>query len=335
MKVLVTGGCGFIGSNFIHLLLAETDYKIFNLDCLTYAAHPGNLAGLENNPRYAFLKADICNTELVHEYLQQQQIDAIVHFAAESHVDRSIENASDFVRTNVLGTQSLIDAARKTKLKRFVHVSTDEVYGSLQHNDAAFSETTPLHPNSPYSASKAASDMLVLAAHHTSDFPALITRCSNNYGPRQFPEKLIPLVLHRALERQSIPVYGNGTNIRDWIYVEDHCKGILDVLNSGKLGEVYNFGGAAEHNNLDVVKTLLKLTNRSEDLITFVTDRPGHDFRYAINFSKATLELGWKPATHFESGLQKTVDWYFEHQEWVKHATGEHYQHYYQQHYGK
>ncbi len=334
MKILVTGGSGFIGSNLVQMLLQNTTDSVVNLDLLTYAAHPLNLAGVQNHPRYVFVRGNICDRDLLTKIVKDHGIEAIIHTAAESHVDRSIHDATAFIQTNVLGTQTLLDVARKNGVKKFVHVSTDEVYGSLSPSDPAFTETTPLHPNSPYSASKAASDFLALAAYHTHGFPVVITRCSNNYGPRQFPEKLIPLVILRAQAGQSIPVYGNGLNVRDWIFVNDHCRGIVAALQQGQPGEVYNFGGASELNNLAVVKTILKLLQKGEDLITYVKDRPGHDWRYAIDFQKAKSELGWQPAVNFTDGIRQTLDWYASHGEWVKLAQSESFQDYYQKQYG-
>lgn len=320
MLYMVTGGCGFIGSNFVRLLLAERpDADVVNLDKLTYAGNPANLADLppEQAARYRFVRGDIADAALVAELLARRTPDAIVHFAAESHVDRSIADATPFVTTNVLGTQVLLDAARQAGVPRFVHVSTDEVYGSLGAA-GAFREDTPLAPNSPYSASKAASDLLVRAAHVTFGQNTVITRCSNNYGPYQFPEKLIPLMIDRARKGESLPVYGNGANVRDWIHVEDHCRGVLLALEKGRPGGVYNFGGASERANIDVVRALLRLLDRPESLIRFVKDRPGHDQRYAMDFSLAQRELGFAPSRSFEQGLADTVAWYESHREWVE-----------------
>ncbi len=320
MSLLITGGCGFIGSNFIRLVLAERpDTRVVNLDKLTYAGNPANLADLppDRAARYSFVKGDIADAPFVGELFATRSFDAVVHFAAESHVDRSIADASPFVVTNVMGTQVLLDAARRAGVPRFVHVSTDEVYGSLGA-EGAFREDTPLAPNSPYSASKAASDLLVRAAHVTFGQDTVVTRCSNNYGPYQFPEKLIPLMISRARKGEALPVYGTGANIRDWIHVEDHCRGVLLALEKGRPGGVYNFGGASERTNLDVVRAVLRLVNRPESLIRFVKDRPGHDARYAMDFSLAARELGFAPVRSFEQGLADTVAWYESHGEWVE-----------------
>lgn len=321
MHLLVTGGCGFIGSNFIRLALKDSKYKIINLDKLTYAGNLANFADLHNTPaftaNYSLVHGDIGNRELVSHILKNNSITAIVNFAAESHVDRSISDATPFIQTNIQGTQVLLDAARAAKIDRFVQVSTDEVYGSLGP-EGRFKETTPLAPNSPYSASKAAADLLVRACHETYGMNTVITRCSNNYGPYQFPEKLIPLMIMRALSDEPLPVYGDGQQVRDWIHVEDHCQGIFLALEKGQAGAVYNFGGAAEHPNLHVVKTILKALNKPESLIRYVTDRPGHDRRYAMDFTVAAKELGYAPAWEFTTGLQATVDWYLSHQNWVQ-----------------
>lgn len=318
--LLVTGGCGFIGSNFIRLVLAERPQTaIINLDKLTYAGNLANLADLppDQARRHTFVKGDIADRALVTELLTRNAFDAVVHFAAESHVDRSITDATPFVTTNVLGTQVLLDAARQAGVPRFVHVSTDEVYGSLGEQ-GAFREDTPIAPNSPYSASKAASDLLVRAAHVTFGQNTVITRCSNNYGPYQFPEKLIPLMIGRARRGEPLPVYGTGANVRDWIHVEDHCRGVLLALEKGRSGAVYNFGGASERANIDVVRALLRLLDQPESLIRFVKDRPGHDLRYAMDFSLAQRELGFVPAKTFEQGLAETVAWYQTHAAWVE-----------------
>ena len=320
MRVLITGGMGFIGSNFLRLLLAERpEWEVWNFDALTYAGNPENLADLapsaEAEGRYRFVRGDIVDEEAVSR-LMAEGFTAVVNFAAESHVDRSIQSSAPFVRTNVLGTQVLLDAARRAGISRFVQVSTDEVYGDLSAADPAFSETTPLTPSSPYSATKAAADHLVLAYHRTHGLDAVITRCSNNYGPYQFPEKLIPLMIVNALAGKRLPVYGSGQNVRDWIHVEDHCRGVLAVLDGGKAGEVYNLGGASERKNLDVVSEIVRLVGASDDLIEFVTDRPGHDRRYAIDFSRAERELGWRPTRSFEAGLDETVRWYLENRDW-------------------
>lgn len=319
MQLLVTGGCGFIGTNFIRYILNEfQDALIVNLDKLTYAGNPANLADIQTTTQqYIFIHGDIGNTALVHHIIQTYSFDAIINFAAESHVDRSITDATPFITTNVLGTQILLDAARLLSIPKFIHISTDEVYGTLGA-EGTFSETTPLAPNSPYSASKASADMLVRAAHNTYGMDTIITRCSNNYGPYQFPEKLIPLMIHRALIDEPLPIYGDGMQIRDWIHVDDHCRGILLALQKGKPGAVYNFGGSAEQTNLSVVKEILTLLNKPENLIRYVQDRPGHDRRYAMNFSKAQKELGYYPQKNFKEGLTSTVAWYLSHSEWVK-----------------
>jgi len=337
MRLLVTGGCGFIGSNFIRLVLGERpDWVIVNLDKLTYAGNLANLADLpaEQARRHTFVKGDICDRDTVSGLLTRDAFDAVVHFAAESHVDRSIHDATPFIMTNVLGTQTLLDAARLTAVPRFVHVSTDEVYGSLGE-EGVFREDTPLAPNSPYSASKAGSDLLVRAAHETFGQHTVITRCSNNYGPYQFPEKLIPLMIGRALRHEPLPVYGSGANVRDWIHVEDHCRGVLLSLEKGRPGAVYNFGGASERANLDVVKTLLRLLERPESLIRFVKDRPGHDLRYAMDFSLARQELGFEPSRTFEQGLAATVEWYLSRQDWVRQVESGEYRDFEQHWYGE
>jgi dTDP-glucose 4,6-dehydratase len=344
MKVaLVTGGLGFIGSNFIRLLFEQTRCeKVINLDKQTYAGNPENLSNFESVSRYVFCKGDICNGELVSNLLSEHQPDAVVNFAAESHVDRSIDGPEPFVQTNVVGTLRLLEAFkvyynsqgedRKSSL-RFLHVSTDEVYGSLKPEDPAFCETTSYAPNSPYSASKASADHLVRAYHHTFGLPVLTTNCSNNYGPYQFPEKLIPLMILNACEGKNLPIYGDGSNIRDWLHVEDHCSGILSVLQQGRVGETYCIGGASEKTNMEVIDTLCNILDRQHpssaphnQLKTFVTDRPGHDHRYAIDFSKIKNELGWQPSYSFEEGMEQTVQWYLNHQEWCENVTSGKYQ---------
>lgn len=332
-KVLVTGGAGFIGSNFLHYVLAHRDYDLCNLDALTYAGNLENLRSIEDDERYRFFKADIADAEAVDETLRQAKPDCIVHLAAESHVDRSVQDARPFVTTNLLGTQVLIDAAMRHGVERFVHVSTDEVYGSLGP-EGRFSEDSPIQPNSPYSASKAGSDFLVRAAHHTHGFDTRITRCSNNYGPYQFPEKLIPLMVANAMDGEPLPVYGDGQNVRDWIHVEDHCRGILTVLEDGVAGEVYNLGGNAERSNIDVVRRLLELVGKGEELIRFVKDRPGHDQRYAIDGAKVERELGFTPNWTFEDGLAATVQWYRDNAEWTARVRSGAYQGYYEEQYG-
>lgn len=333
MKYLVTGGCGFIGSEFIRQGLDRDGVEIVNVDLLTYAGNPENLAGLEDHPRYKFVRADIADVAAMGELIDSS-FDAIINFAAESHVDRSIEDASAFLRTNVSGTQVLLDNARRAGVKRFVQVSTDEVYGSLGP-DGLFYETTPLSPRSPYSASKAAADHLVMAAHHTHNMDTVITRCSNNYGPFQFPEKLIPLTILNALGGREIPVYGDGLYVRDWIHVEDHSAGVWASLEKGQSGLVYNFGGDAERPNLEVVQLILEYTGASPDLIRHVTDRKGHDRRYAMDFSRAKADLGWTPKVKFETGLRDTVQWYTANRGWVENVTSGAYQDYYRRMYGK
>ncbi len=329
MNILVTGGAGFIGSNFVrHMLAAHSDYRIINLDKLTYAGNLENLTEIEKDPRYAFEHGDICDRSRVQMCVVRYEIDAIVHFAAESHVDRSIMGAAEFVRTNAVGTQVLLDVAREMKIRRFVQVSTDEVYGSLG-TEGAFTETTPLHPNSPYSASKASADMLALAYHHTFGFPVVITRCSNNYGPYQFPEKLIPLMIANALADKPLPVYGDGMNVRDWLHVSDHCRAIDRVLHDGTTGEVYNIGGNNEKPNLEIIRLILRHLNKPESLITFVKDRPGHDRRYAIDATHIRKTLGWTPSYTFERGIAETIDWYVEHAEWWKRIVSGEYMKYY------
>lgn len=313
--LLVTGGCGFIGSNFVRHVLADEAVRVVNLDALTYAGNPANLAGLEKHTRYSFLKGDITDRECVRQAMRG--VNAVIHFAAESHVDRSIQDSGPFVRTNVIGTQVLLDAAREFNVSKFVHVSTDEVYGSLGPT-GYFTETTPLSPNSPYSASKAGSDLLVQAYHHTFGLPVVITRCSNNYGPYQFPEKLIPLFICNLMADESVPVYGDGQQVRDWIHVRDHCAAVEAVWRKGRPGEVYNVGGRAERANLDLTHRLLDLLGKPRSLIRHVTDRLGHDRRYAIDSSKIENELDWRPAVSFEDGLAETVRWYQENQEWVR-----------------
>ncbi len=327
--LLVTGGLGFIGSNFVRLLIGETQYNVINVDKITYAGNPANLVELETNARYKFYRSDIADFESMKKIFAKEKVDYIVNFAAESHVDRSIENPRLFLETNILGVQVLLDCARKFGVKKFLQVSTDEVYGSLSFTDPAFTEDLILQPNSPYSASKAAADLLVRAYHHTFGVYTVITRCSNNYGPYQFPEKLIPLMINNALADKQLPVYGDGKNIRDWIYVEDHCRGILAALERGKTGEIYNFGGNAEIANLALVKILLANLDKPERLITFVKDRPGHDLRYAMNFAKAKAELNWQPRYNFQAGMKKTVQWYQDNKKWLQQVASGEYQKYY------
>ena len=332
-KLLVTGGCGFIGSNFIRQMLAtDAAVSVVNFDALTYAGNLANLADVAGNPRYTFIKGDISNRDEVRAALNSGITD-VIHFAAESHVDRSIQDSGPFVRTNVIGTQILLDAVREFKVGKYVHVSTDEVYGSLGPT-GAFTETTPLDPSSPYSASKAGSDMLVKAYQHTFGMHAVITRCSNNYGPYQFPEKLIPLFVTNLLNDQQVPVYGDGMQIRDWIHVLDHCSGVEAAWRRGRSGEVYNFGGRCEKANLHLTLLLLELLGKPKSLIKYVQDRPGHDRRYAIDCTKAETELGWSPKITFEHGLQGTIDWYKANAEWVANIKNNDYLSYYERQYG-
>ncbi|ANA79724.1 dTDP-glucose 4,6-dehydratase [Paenibacillus glucanolyticus] len=334
MKLLVTGGAGFIGSNFILYMIQQyPDYQIINMDALTYAGNLENLKSVQHHPNYSFVQADIADKPAV-DAIFQQGIDVVVNFAAESHVDRSILEPEIFVNTNVMGTQVLLDAAKKYGVTKFVQVSTDEVYGSLG-DTGLFSETTPLAPNSPYSASKAGGDLLVRAYHETFGLPVNITRCSNNYGPYQFPEKLIPLIISRALNDESLPVYGDGLNIRDWLYVEDHCSAIDLVIHQGKIGEVYNIGGNNERTNLHIVKTILEELGKPESLITYVADRPGHDRRYGIDPTKIMNELGWKPKHNFETGIKETIQWYLNHKDWWTRIQSGAYRDYMTQQYGK
>jgi dTDP-glucose 4,6-dehydratase len=332
--ILVTGGAGFIGSNFVIDWLASQDEPVINLDKLTYAGNPDNFSSLDGDPRHHFVKGDICDRDLLNQLMAQYKPRAIVHFAAESHVDRSIHGPGEFIKTNVDGTFSLLEAARahsaglsetERTAFRFLHVSTDEVFGTLNPGDAPFSETTPYAPNSPYSASKAASDHLVRAWHHTYGLSVLTSNCSNNYGPLQFPEKLVPLIIANALAGKSLPIYGDGQQVRDWLYVGDHCSAIRRILTDGKPGETYNIGGWNEKANIDVVHTLCDLLDELSpakksyrEQITYVTDRPGHDRRYAIDARKTERELGWRPAETFETGMRKTVQWYLANQEWVR-----------------
>jgi len=332
--VLVTGGAGFIGSNFVrHLLASDAEVCIVNFDCLTYAGNLANLADVEGNPRYRFVKGDVTERDQVRAAMRLGITD-VIHCAAESHVDRSIQDSGPFVRTNVLGTQVLLDAAREFGVAKFVQVSTDEVYGSLGET-GLFTESTPLHPNSPYSASKAAGDLLVMAYQHTFGLNAVVTRCSNNYGPFQFPEKLIPLFVSNLLNDEPVPVYGDGMQVRDWIHVHDHCRGVEAAWRHGKSGEVYNFGGQCEMPNLELTKLILKLLGKPETLIRYVKDRPGHDRRYAIDCAKAGRELGWRPQMHFARGLAETIDWYRANAAWVVAIRNKDYLGYYEKQYGK
>ena len=330
--MLVTGGCGFIGSNFIRYMVANYDFKVINVDKLTYAGNLENVADISENSNYEFVKGDIADTSLI-ESLASRGIDVIVNFAAESHVDRSIEDSRIFIETNVLGTQVLLEAARKYGVSRFVQISTDEVYGSLGPQ-GSFTETSPLTPNSPYSASKAAADLLARAYHKTYGMDTVITRCSNNYGPYQFPEKLIPLMISNALEEKPLPVYGDGMNVRDWIYVEDHCRAIDVIIQRARSGEVYNIGANNELPNIGIVKMILKRLKKPESLITFVEDRPGHDRRYAIDSTKLRNELGWDVTYVFEDGIDRTIRWYVENRGWWGKIKSGEYLRYYERMYG-
>jgi dTDP-glucose 4,6-dehydratase len=334
MRLLVTGGAGFIGSNFVHHILnTYPNYEVINLDALTYAGNLENLKELENNPRHKFVKGDICDAQLVDQLAKE--VDIIVHFAAESHVDRSIIDSAAFVRTNVIGTHTLLEAARKAGNKRFHHVSTDEVFGSLSAADPAFNENTPYDPRSPYSASKAGSDHLVRAYFHTHGLPVTISNCSNNYGPYHFPEKLIPLVITNLIEGKKIPVYGDGLNVRDWLHVEDHCRAIDMIIHGGKIGETYCIGGNGEKTNMEIVKTILHLLCRDESWIEYVEDRKGHDKRYAIDFSKIKNELGYEPQVSFEEGMASTVAWFQNNEAWWKNIKSGAYEKYYAKQYQK
>ena len=354
---LVTGGAGFIGSNYIHYMFRKygDSIRIINVDCLTYAGNLENLKSVENRENYTFINANICDSEAIGKIFAENEIDRVVHFAAESHVDRSIKDPEIFVKTNVLGTLVMLNAAKAAweledgsfkADKKFLHVSTDEVYGSLEEEGTFFYETTPLDPHSPYSASKASSDMLVKSYIDTYHFPANITNCSNNYGPYQFPEKLIPLIINNALQGNKLPVYGDGKNVRDWLYVDDHAKAIDMVQEKGRIGERYNIGGHNEKQNIDIIHIILRTLqemlseddprkkNVREDLITYVEDRKGHDRRYAIAPDKIKEEIGWYPETMFEEGIKKTIAWFFENEEWMKHVTSGDYQKYYEDMYG-
>lgn len=352
-NLLITGGSGFIGANFVRLVLNSIpDCRIINLDKLTYAGNPANLADIEKDPRYRFVQGDICNRELLDRIFLEEQIDTVVHFAAESHVDRSISGPGEFIQTNIIGTFTLLEAARTAWLasshhaphtSRFLHVSTDEVYGSLSET-GYFTEQTPYDPRSPYSASKASSDHLASAYFHTYGLPVLITNCSNNYGPFQFPEKLIPLIVSNALEGKELPVYGDGKNIRDWLYVVDHCSAILAVLQKGTIGETYNIGGNSEKQNIEVVTTICDVLDEKvgklqsgaprRNLIRFVKDRPGHDRRYAIDATKIKEELSWQPSVKFEEGIRQTIDWYLHNSDWVTSVRDGSYREYYEKMYG-
>ena len=336
MKILVTGAAGFIGTNFVYYELENyPNDEIVALDLLTYAGNLKNLDGCKDNKNFKFVKMDITNREAIDTLFEDEKFDIVVNFAAESHVDRSIENPEVFLKTNILGTQVLMDVSLKHGVKRYHQVSTDEVYGDLplDRPDLFFTETTPLHTSSPYSASKAAADLLVMAYHRTFGLNMTITRCSNNYGPYQFPEKLIPLMINNARHDKSLPVYGEGLNVRDWLHVYDHCAGIDLVMRNGKNGEVYNIGGHNERQNIEVVKTILRELDKPESLITYVTDRKGHDLRYAIDPTKIETELGWKPKYNFESGIKETIGWYMNNQEWMDDVTSGDYLKYYEEMY--
>ena len=337
MTIIVTGGAGFIGSNFIfHMLAAHPGDRIVCLDKLTYAGNLSTLKSVTDKPNFRFVKADICDREAVFSLFEEEKPDVVVNFAAESHVDRSIEDPGIFLKTNILGTQVLMDACRKYGIKRFHQVGTDEVYGDLplDRPDLFFTEQTPLHTSSPYSASKASADLLVMAYHRTFGLPVTISRCSNNYGPYQFPEKLIPLMIANALADKPLPVYGEGLNVRDWLYVEDHCKAIDLILQKGRAGEVYNIGGHNEMRNIDIVKLICKELGKPESLITYVTDRKGHDMRYAIDPNKIHSELGWLPETMFAEGIKKTIRWYLDNKDWWEEIVSGEYQKYYEKMYG-
>lgn len=338
MTIIVTGGAGFIGSNFIfHMLREYPDYRIVCLDKLTYAGNLSTLVPVMDNPNFRFVKADICDREAVDKLFEEEHPDIVVNFAAESHVDRSIEDPGIFLQTNIIGTSVLMDACRKYGIQRYHQVSTDEVYGDLplDRPELFFTEETPIHTSSPYSSSKAAADLLVLAYHRTYGLPVTISRCSNNYGPYHFPEKLIPLMISRALADESLPVYGTGENVRDWLHVSDHCEAIDLIIHNGRVGEVYNVGGHNERTNLEVVKTILKALHKPESLIKFVTDRPGHDRRYAIDPTKLETELGWKPKYNFDTGIQQTIQWYLDNEDWWKHILSGEYSNYFDNMYGK
>ena len=332
MKVLVTGGAGFIGGNFVHHMVNKyPDYQIVNLDLLTYAGNLETLKPVEDKPNYKFVKGDIADEAFIMDLFEKEKFDVVVNFAAESHVDRSIEDPGIFVQTNVMGTRVLLDASRKFGVKRYHQVSTDEVYGDLplDRPDLFFTENTPIHTSSPYSASKASADLFVLAYHRTFGTPVTVSRCSNNDVPYHFPEKLIPLMISRALADEELPVYGNGENVRDWLHVSDHCEAIDLIIHKGKVGEVYNIGGHNERTNLHVVQTILKALDKPESLIKYVKDRPGHDRRYAIDPTKIETELGWKPKYNFDTGIAQTIQWYLDNEDWWKHIISGEYQNYF------
>jgi dTDP-glucose 4,6-dehydratase len=333
MKLLITGGAGFIGSAFVRMIVSETDWRVVNLDKLTYAGNLENLQSVADDERYRFAHGDICDAEAVGALLEEERPDAMVHFAAESHVDRSILSPEPVIRTNLNGTFTLLEAARRNRIARFVHVSTDEVYGSIPAPHEA-AEDSPLNPSSPYSASKAGSDLLARSYFATYRLPVLITRASNNYGPYQFPEKLVPLMIANALADRPLPVYGDGMQVRDWLFVEDHCRGILEVLRKGREGEIYNIGGNRSLPNLDVIHKLLALTGKPESLIRYVADRPGHDRRYALSSEKLMRETGWRPVIDFEEGLARTIQWYRDNAAWVERVRSGEYLTYYERNYG-
>ena len=334
MSILVTGSAGFIGSNFLFELISTTDQNVISLDALTYAGNINNLNGI-NSSNHQFIKGDICDLECLESIFSRNKISMVYHFAAESHVDRSILGSDPFIQTNIVGTHRLLEMSKKYEVEKFIHISTDEVYGSLSESEPAFTETHPIQPNSPYSASKASSDLLVRSYNETFGLPTLITRCSNNYGPYQFPEKLIPLMIHNAMNNKPLPVYGNGENIRDWIYVLDHAQAILEVAKSGRIGQIYNIGGNCEMKNIDIVQKIIDICGASNDLITYVKDRPGHDFRYAMDNTKITAECGWTPKVNFENGLSKTIDWYKDNQSWLDNIISGDYQKYYEEQYSE
>ena len=337
MTIIVTGGAGFIGSNFIfHILAKYPDYRIICLDKLTYAGNLSTLAGVMDNPDFRFVKADICDREAVEQLFAEEHPDIVVNFAAESHVDRSIEDPGIFLQTNIMGTAVLMDACRKFGITRYHQVSTDEVYGDLPLDRAelSFTETSPLRPSSPYSSSKASADLLALSYKRTYGLPVTISRCGNNYGPYQFPEKLIPLMISNALQDKALPIYGSGENVRDWIYVDDHCKAIDIIIHKGRVGEIYNVGASCEMPNIDIVKLICKELGKPESLITHVTDRKGHDMRYAIDPTKIYNELGWLPETKFADGIKKTIKWYLENRKWWEDIISGEYKNYYEKMYG-
>ena len=337
MKIIVTGGAGFIGGNFVHYMINKySDYQIICLDKLTYAGNLETLEPVMNNKNFKFIKGDIADRPFIYNLFETERPDIIVNFAAESHVDRSIEDPEIFLKTNILGTNVLLDACKKYGIKRYHQVSTDEVYGDLplDRPDLFFTEETPIHTSSPYSASKASADLLVQAYYRTFKIPVTISRCSNNYGPYHFPEKLIPLMIANALNDKQLPVYGKGENVRDWLYVEDHCRAIDMIIHNGRVGEVYNIGGHNERTNLEVVKTIIRELRKSEDLIKYVTDRPGHDMRYAIDPTKIKNELGWEPLTLFDEGIKKTIKWYLDNKEWWTNIINGEYKNYYKKMYG-